>query len=193
MQQTKPFVARSALALHRLDAIALVRAINEIWTIHAVRKLADVPLSFDWSDFTRLGIEKDAWEKVKNQEIEPTRIFFRPRVLFVQPQLLEYYRSLALLSQKDLSKVIGGSVARIEAGKVDRPAPDLVTRAVVAINSILSAVVTTAADIGSGDLRGFQFAAAGATIQGSWNNAVGKEGERAVGTILLNNLRDEIR
>ena len=49
-----------------------------------------------------------------------------------------------------------------------------------------------AADIAREDLPGLQFAEAGATIQGSWNNAVGTIGEEAVKTILGNNLRDEI-
>jgi len=113
-------------------------------------------------------------------------------VIAEQPQLLLYYRTVALLSQKGLRSLVGRNVAKAEAGKLEEPGPDWVSQVTVAINSILFGVVSTAADIAGEDLPGFQFAEADSTIQRSWNNAVGTVGEEAVKTILVNNLRDEI-
>jgi hypothetical protein len=106
--------------------------------------------------------------------------------------LLLYYRTAALISQKGLASLVGGNIAAIEAGQVDKLDREWVAKAVVALNSIVSAVLQTAADIEARDLPGFQFATAGASIQGSWNNAVGATGEAAVKTILVNYLKDEI-
>jgi hypothetical protein len=125
-------------------------------------------------------------------QIEPLSLFCHPRVLSEQPRLLLYFRTVALISQKGLSCLVGPSVARIESGRIEQLEPQQVTQLVVAINSVVSAMVSAGAELEAGQLTGLQFAAAGATIQGSWNNAVGAEGEAAVRAILVNHLRNEI-
>lgn len=124
--------------------------------------------------------------------MSPVLVFCHPRVISEQPRLLIYYRTLALLSQKGLRALVGGDVARVESGKVERLDQAWLTKLVIAINSVVSAMIAASADIEPRDLTGFQFASAGSTIQGSWNNAIGSEGEAAIRTILLNHLRGEI-
>jgi len=138
------------------------------------------------------GIESDAWQRIAEKRINPFLVFCHPRVLSEQPRLLLYYRTLALISQKGLSALVGGNVAAVEDGRVEKFDSEWLTKVVVGINSILSTIIRTAADIAAQDFPGFQFASAGATIQGSWNNAIGSEAEAAIRTILVNNLRDEI-
>jgi hypothetical protein len=65
-------------------------------------------------------------------------------------------------------------------------------KVVIALNSLISSMVETAAELRAEHLTGLQFASAGATIQGSWNNAVGAEGEAVVRTLLVNRLQSEI-
>ena len=192
----KELLASDSFAQYSLRSTFFVRRIRSFRLfecIQQVGQLISVKSSFDFSKPESIGIEPDAWARIKKKRIEPILVFCHPRVISEQPQLLLYYRTVALLSQKGLSTLVGGNVARVEAGKVEKLDSNWVAKTVVAINSILSAIVLTAADIDGRDLPGFQFAAIGATIQGSWNNAIGAEGESAVKTILLNNLRDEIR
>lgn len=177
---------RSTFFVRKLRGLRLFECIQQ------VGKLTKASKSFDWSKPRLLGIEPEAWQRCQTKGIAPVLLFCHPRVISEQPRLLLYYRTVAMLSQKGLSSLIGGNIARIEAGRIERLDADWVTKAVVTINSVLSAMVVTAADLAPHDLPGFQFAAAGATIQGSWNNAVGVTGEHAVKTILANHLRDEI-
>lgn len=177
---------RSSFFVRKLRGLQLWEAIAE------VEKIARLKASFKWNNRSKLGIEEESWQKIQDKGINPVLFFCHPRVITEQPRLLLYYRTLALISQKGLSTLASGPIARVEAGKVDRVNSDWLQRVVLAINSLLSAIVKSAADIGARDFSGFQFAAAGSTIQGSWNNAVGTEGELTVRTILLDHLRDEV-
>ncbi len=177
---------RSSFFLRRLRSIDLWKAIGE------VQELLKVKDSFPWKQRSRWGIEDEAWKRVMEWKIEPLILFCHPRVLSEQPRLLLYFRTAALLSQKGLNRLVGPDVPRIEAGQIDRLDTEAVNQLVVTINSVVSAMISAGAELESRQLTGLQFAAAGATIQGSWNNAVGAEGEAAVRTILLNHLRNEI-
>lgn len=177
---------RSSFFVRRLRAIDLWKMISE------VQKLATVKKGFPWTQRGVWGIEEEAWHRVTQWQIEPLTLFSHPRVLTEQPRLLLYYRTVALLSQKGLNSLVAPDVARIESGKVDHLRPEQVAEIVVAINSVISAMVSAGAELEASQLPGLQFAAAGATIQGSWNNAVGAEGEAAVRSILLNHLKERI-
>jgi XcyI restriction endonuclease len=177
---------RSTFFVRRLRAFNLWRVIDE------VRRLNTVNGSFDWSALASLGIEADAWARLQVKQIPPALYFCHPRVLAEQPQLLLYYRTAALISQKGLDSLVTGSCERLESGKVMSLSGDAASRLAVALNSILSAMLKATADIERDQLSGLQFASLGATIQGSWNNAIGSEGEAAIKTILMNHLRDEI-
>ncbi|HVA46762.1 MAG TPA: XcyI family restriction endonuclease [Pirellulales bacterium] len=177
---------RATFFVRRLRGLRLWEAIQE------VQRLVAVSSGFVWDERGAWGIETVAWDYVANRQMNPLLIFCHPRVISEQPRLLLYYRTLALLSQKGLKSLVGADVARLEAGKTERLDPEWLKKLVLAINSILSAMIVGSADIEPRDLAGFQFASAGSTIQGSWNNSVGSEGEAAVKTILLNWLRAEI-
>lgn len=177
---------RSTFFVRKIRESRLANVITE------VEKLSKVAGSFSWDERASIGIEEDAWRRVVAKQLNPLSIFCHPRVLTEQPPLLLYYRTVALLSQKGLGLLVGGNVAAVESGRYDRLDPEWTQQVVVAINSIVSVVVQTAADIKAGDLAGYQFAAVGATIQGSWNNAIGKQGEIAIKTILVNRLQDRI-
>lgn len=177
---------RSSFFLRRLRAIDLWRAIGE------VQKLIPAKKGFRWDQRATWGIEEEAWSQVAKWGVEPLLLFCHPRVLSEQPSLLLYYRTVALLSQKGLASLVGGDVARIESGRMTELEEGVVARLAVTLNSVISAVISTGAEIEPHQLPGLQFAAVGATIQGGWNNAVGEEGEAAVRSILVNHLRDEI-
>jgi hypothetical protein len=188
-------LASDAFAQYSLRSTFFLRSLRgiDLWKrINDVRRLERVAGSFDWSNRGELGIEADAWEKLIANEIAPPSYFCHPRVLSEQPQLLLYYRTLALLSQKGLRNLVTCDVAKIERGGVEQLDGELTLRIAVAINSILSAVITVAAELKREHLPGLQFAGLGPTVQGSWNNAIGTEGECAIKTILVTQLQGEI-
>ncbi len=178
---------RSTFFVRRLREMDLWKAIRE------VSQLLKVSSNFAWTERATWGIEADAWTRIEGRAIDPLLIFCHPRVVSEQPRLLVYYRTVALLSQKGLDSLVGGSIANVEAGRTETLATDWLNKIVIAINSIVSVMVITAADIEADHLQGLQFASAGSTIQGSWNNAIGSAGEAAVKTILLNHLKSEIQ
>lgn len=177
---------RSSFFVRQLRAVNLWSAVKE------VERLAEVSHGFTWSARAQWGIDELAWGRAGQWGLEPLKLFCHPRVLAEQPRLLLYYRTMALLSRKGLASLVGGEVARIEAGGVDAIKEDFLHRLVVALNSIVSAMISAAAELADHQLPGLQFAAAGATIQGSWNNAIGAEGEAAVRTVLVRRLEKEI-
>ncbi|MCK7511703.1 MAG: hypothetical protein MZV70_51765 [Desulfobacterales bacterium] len=94
--------------------------------------------------------------------------------------MLLYYRTLALISQKGLSALTRSNLATIEAGKAEKLNADCLKQLCVAINSILwLSQRAQRRKLTLNTFRGF-IATAGTTIQGSWNNAIGTEGEHAV-------------
>ena len=179
---------RSTFFVRRLRSMRLWEAIQEV---HCLQQVKD---GFVWNESDRKtwGIEDDAWAFINDKGIDPLLIFCHPRVISEQPRLLLYYRTVALISQKGLYSLIRGNIAAIESGTVDEVDSEWLQKLVVALNSLASAIVQSSADLSSSELTGFQFASAGYTIQGSWNNAIGDEGEANVKTILLNHLREEI-
>jgi len=177
---------RATFFVNRLRKLRLWEAIREV---HQLTKISN---NFGWNNREATGIDAEAWRIVQAKCLDPLLIFCHPRVLTEQPRLLLYYRTVALISQKGLGSLVRGNVALIERGETERLDPRWVHNVTVALNSIISVMLKTAADIEERDLPGFQFASAGASIQGAWNNAVGAAGETAAKTILVNHLKDEI-
>ena len=63
-----------------------------------------------------LGITNKAWNKVIHRGIKPVRVFAHPEALLQNPKRIGYYRMLAMVSQKSMSRV-GLSINRYEGGK----------------------------------------------------------------------------
>jgi hypothetical protein len=63
-----------------------------------------------------LGITNRAWNTVIHRGIKPVRVFAHPEVLIQNPKRIGYYRMLATVSQKLMSRV-GLSILRYEEGK----------------------------------------------------------------------------
>ncbi len=178
---------RSTFFVRRLSVFNLWNAIEQ------VQRLVTVAENFDWTDTVPIGIEPGAWSQLEARGTPPLLYFCHPRLLAEQPRLLLYYRTIAMISQKGLDSLVSGSSARLESGKAATISEDLALRLSIALNSVLSAMLKATADIEQHHFPGLQFACLGATIQGSWNNAIGTEGETAIKTVLINHLRDEIR
>jgi len=63
-----------------------------------------------------LNISLKAWNKIIHRGIKPIRVFSHPDVLKGNPKRVSYYRMLAMVSQKSMSKV-GLAVNSYEDGR----------------------------------------------------------------------------
>jgi len=157
-----------------------------------VRRLLPLKDSFKWDQRTSLGIDPDVFERVVGQRIQPLLFFVHPRAVSEQPSLLLYYRCVAMVSQKGLARIAGSSVAAMKSGKTEKVDQETLSRVVITLNKLLSLVARTFLELEplkEDHLTAFLYAEAGSQIQGSWNNAVGEQGELAVREIIARELQ----
>jgi len=117
---------------------------------------------------------------VKKASIEPAQVFCHPAVIEQNPDLLEYYRNLAALSQKGLGQILSGRPSKSRKGD-NRERYQVIVRI---LNQIISSVIV--------DAKGFSLSLAqntilseiGTEIQGTWVNMIGQGAAKAVEGII---------
>lgn len=144
--------------------------------------------TLDW-ELSLLGISKQAWDKVIHRGIKPVIVFAHPAVLQSVPGSVGYYRMLAMVSQKSMSRV-GVSVTRYETGKGN---PDGETALAIAkhLNQIISHLVELDEKIDAREFDLWRGMAAGSQAQGSWQNTKGSRVEVIVKGTLQRRLREK--
>jgi hypothetical protein len=115
-----------------------------------------------------LGITNRAWNRVIHRGIKPVRVFAHPEVLMQNPKRIGYYRMLAMVSQKSMSRV-GLSINIHEKGKRqlnDDPALHISKH----LNKIVSILIEHDEKIDAREFDLWRGMAAGSQAQGSWQN-----------------------
>ncbi len=184
------------LEQYQLKSTFFAEKLNEMGFFHFAERIGRIISNqsdaFAWDERTLWGITDDAWEKAKENEIHPLSVFCHPKILRLHPKLLRYYRCVALLPQKGLSKISGlGNVKEIENGTQtlnNTKIPNILT----ALNEQTSTIISLTTDIDNEKLSGMMYATAGTTIDGSWRNQIGEEGERVIRSLLLKSLLDNM-
>ncbi|MFW6106797.1 MAG: XcyI family restriction endonuclease [bacterium] len=187
--QFSHYTLRSQFFARRLRELGFLKITEE------VRKLLPLKDSFRWDHPNEFGIDDDAFKAVAEDGLEPMLCFARPRAIAEQPSLILYYRCLAMISQKGMTRIAGGNLPAIERGELTQIDEDTRAHLVTTVNRLLSVVILSFLGVRRltpVDLQAFLFAQAGAQIQGSWNNAVGKEGEMAIRELLIRHLRPHV-
>jgi len=142
-------------------------------------------LKKDW------GISEDAWELVAEAGIEPLMVFAHPNLLRVRPDAIKYYRCIALLPQKGFTAISGfGGIKPVEVNGRSISEAKLAD-VVKTINELMSALVKLSSGLSEKQLEGMMYATAGTTVDGSWRNSIGAEGERVIRSLTLRALLDE--
>ncbi|MEM8927719.1 MAG: XcyI family restriction endonuclease [Bacteroidota bacterium] len=141
--------------------------------------------TFDWKNRTELGINEEAWRKIKKSKIHPLHVFCSPRILGQYSSLLRYYRSIAMIPQKGLQNISRiSNIKEIENGKKSIN-PDRVKGLVILLNEFTSSNILLSEEITKEKVSGMMYATAGTSIDGSWRNQIGNEGERVIRTLLV--------
>jgi len=163
-----------------LEFIGIVERVKDISETHQTHT--------SWDKRTELGIAEDAWKELAKHKVNAIRVFVHPNILKTYPQLLKYYRCLALLPQKGLQSLSGVSAVK-SFEQNGREIPDAqMLKLVVSINEFISSLILLNGWFKEEYLKALVYSTAGTTIEGSWRNAIGEEGERVIKRILINGL-----
>lgn len=175
-----------------LKATFFFKKLADLEFIGIVERVKDIAQSHNghlaWDKRAELGIAEDAWQELLKHKVNPVRVFVHPNILKTYPSLLKYYRCLALLPQKGLQALSGVSAVKSyeQSGK---EIPDgQMLKLVVAINEFISSLILLNGWFREEYLKALVYSTAGTTIEGSWRNAIGEEGERVIKRILINGL-----
>lgn len=172
--------------LHHLGFFDFEKKVNKI--------IKDQEGLFSWDNQLEWGISESAWDTITVAKIAPLSIFCHPRIVSHHPSLIRYYRSVALLPQKGMQAIASvSSIKEIEDGKKSVP-QGKVLNIVATLNEFISSIITLTPNINSKKILGMMYSTAGTTIDGSWRNKIGVEGERVIRSLLVKSLfeNDEI-
>ncbi|MES2436070.1 MAG: XcyI family restriction endonuclease [Pseudomonadota bacterium] len=143
--------------------------------------------TLDWSKASSFGANDVVIETLREQRLSLSQHLCHPNVLISNFRYLTYYRCISAISQKGLVSLSGVSpVEKIEAGKAECR-PEYASKLAQTINENLNAIYSVSIPV-SEKLKGIMYATAGTTIDGSWRNKIGSEGERIIRTLFLKSL-----
>jgi hypothetical protein len=150
----------------------------------AIDALSLIGKTLNWEARNDFGISNETFAQITETGRDPAMYFCHPNVISATPKLLTYFRCISTFSQKGLKSVSGvSSVDKIEnEGRLCTP--DQSMKLAKALNANLSAIFSVSLPSDE-KLKGIMYATAGTTIDGSWRNAIGVEGERIIRTLFL--------
>lgn len=176
---TEQYALKATFFANQLDVKGYVGLFDEANNI-----LKQIGPTLNWSVSNDIGIKVEILKDIITQKREISLYFCHPNALISNQRLLIYYRCISALSQKGLKSISGvSSVDKIERGESTCDA-EQAKKIASAINSNLSAIYSVSLPADE-KIKGIMYATAGTTIDGSWRNAIGVEGERVFKSLLL--------
>jgi hypothetical protein len=163
----KAYASRSRLFYKKIHSKNIDKLISKIKAIDSS--------SFSW-DFEEFNISKEALDKIGTLNISTHEIFCHPNILITHPELIDYYRNIAALSQKGLSQLLSGR------GLAPNEKPLAISKI---INGILSQVITHEKSFSKQSASEVLFAELGSEIQGTWVNIIGSGAAKQVEHIII--------
>lgn len=159
---------------HQERLHALVKEINAI-----------KPGSLKWVP-QNIGINPQAWAYIQKKHFPAHQVFCHPEVITQSPNLVLYYRALAVLPVKGM-QALGFNTDRLEEGAANEKLdPERAIRLSATLNLQISKLITSveAWTIEKGLMAGV--ASIGAQVNGSWRNAIGEKAAGGLKEIIFN-------
>jgi hypothetical protein len=129
---------------------------------------------FEW-DLKKLNITGKAWSKIIHRGIKPILVFAHPEVLKQNSKRVGYYRMLAMVSQKSMTRV-GLDIKQYE--EKQNLLDDKVSWEISKhLNKIISILIEHDEKIDKREFDLWRGMAAGSQAQGSWQNTKGDKAE----------------
>ena len=140
-------------------------------------------------DLKELNISQKAWNKIIHRGIKPVRVFSHPEVLKGNPKRVSYYRMLAMVSQKSMSKV-GLTVNGYEDGRKGFD-NNMALEISKHLNKITSILIEHDEKIDAREFDLWRGMAAGSQAQGSWQNTKGDRAEVVIKELIERRVREK--
>ncbi len=128
---------------------------------------------FDWEERAGLGVSERAWDRAKENGIEPLFLFCNPEVITKDPVLVAYYRGIAGIPMKGIQKM-AFDTTKIESGQKPIGFEKALELARI-MNEFISKILEEDSDYSLRDSSLMFYATAGANLDGSWRNVKGRE------------------
>ncbi|NLI99253.1 XcyI family restriction endonuclease [bacterium] len=118
------------------------------------------------------GASERSWQAAQNSNQDPALVFCYPEVIEKDPDLVEYYRLAAAISQKGLSQLL----------KEEKHTPTAIS---LVLNGIISDLVESIPDEFLGKMEDVALAELGTEVQGGWVNKIGVGTAKLVREMIL--------
>lgn len=153
-----------------------------------IRELERESGELSWEGHEGFGVTCEAMDLVRDSGMALVRVFLHPDLLRHDPSIVLYYRCIGLLGRKNVYALAGTDIGSLEQGQRATVSGDRASRIAKAVNSAISLLVESVQPFGEEQIQAFLIASAGATLQGSWVNEIGKQGELLVKGIVVRGL-----
>jgi hypothetical protein len=173
-------IAKSEFFHHKLHDWGLLEIAYELEGIEGE--------NIDWT-LEKLNISIKAWNKTIHRGIKPIRLFVHPEIILQNPKRIAYYRMLAMVSQKSMSRV-GISLNRYEA-KGNTLDYEMATTIVKHLNKIICFLIEQDKIIDSREFDIWRGMTAGSQAQGSWQNTKGAKVEFLIKELIIDRVHDK--
>jgi hypothetical protein len=142
-----------------------------------------------WGKPKALGISEYSWDCLTKKAIPYHHAFCHPNLIQQDPELIAYYRSLALLPQKGLQRLAFGT-QKLEEGK-GRLTKQRALLLAKTLNGLISSIVDSDVAFSVPQARFAAQANYGTQINGSWRNEIGEQGKRSVNSMIVKHFIDK--
>ena len=145
----------------------------------------------DFEQLKNLMISEAAWQYATAAEIEPKLVFAHPDLLQRLPETSQYYRGMAVLSQKQVQQLVG-SVSGWEDGSHKRPVPTSKCLEVARLyNAVISSIIEDSSDWSLENGYRNIIATMGIRLDGMFRNKIGQMAEELIKNRIADWLREK--
>ena len=146
---------------------------------------------FHFDDHESLAISSKAWNYVIDAKISPIMVFAHPGLIEKHPEISQYYRGMALLSQKQVQGMVA-NVASWENGSFKhRPTKDKCRDIARLYNLVISSLIEGTSDWTLENGHRNILATMGISLDGFMRNKIGKDAEELIKFRIANWLSDK--
>lgn len=144
--------------------------------------------ALNW-DLGILNISEIAWNKVIHKGIKPIKVFCHPNVISENPRRISYYRMLAMVSQKSMSRI--GFNAPLLESDISPIAKSTAISISKHLNKIICTLIEQDMEVDQREFDIWRGMAAGSQAQGSWQNIKGNKIETNIKDLIKKRLYDK--
>ena len=171
-------------------AITIARRIAQGDDLRIREQIESFADALDYSDPESLAIRSEAWERVRQADVEPRLVFAHPALLEAVPQTSVHYRGIALLPLKRVTEIVG-SVERWERHPARaRVARDKALRVARLYNAVISSIILDHTEWTAEDGYRNVLATIGITQDGVIRNLIGQRGEQEIRRRMISWIRE---